>query len=145
MNSNNLLSRIPSELQAAPWLKTIVDFLQEQTRVIQEQAEQITVLKKMMQELQDEITRLKKMPKRPKFRPGGGDPKDRSGKPDNAAGGGESNSTNKMAPEKRRQEIRIPALGVPQGSRFKGYQEYAVQELELTPTANPCCNLLVAV
>lgn len=27
----------------------------------------------------------------------------------------------------------MPALGVPQGARFKGYQEYAVQELELTP------------
>ena len=140
MNSNNPLSQIPSELQAAPWLIAITDFLQEQARVIQEQArviqgqaEQITILKKTVQELQDEIARLKKMPKRPKFRPGGGDPKGRSGKPDNAAGGGESNSANKMAPKKVRQEVRVPALGVPPESRFKGYQEYAVQELELTP------------
>jgi Transposase IS66 family len=140
MNSDDHLSRIPSELQAAPWLKTIVDFLQgqarviqEQTRVIQEQAEQITALKKTVQELRDEVARVKKMPKRPKFRPGGGDPKGRSGKPGNAAGGGELNSANKMAPERARQEVRVPALGVPQGSRFKGYQEYAVQELELAP------------
>lgn len=133
MNSNNHLSSIPTELQAAPWLKTIVDFLNEQARIIQEQAEHITVLKKTVQELRDELSRVKKMPKRPKFRPGGGDPKGRSGKPGNAAGGGEMNSANKMAPQKTRQEIRISVLGVPQGSRFKGYQEYAVQELELAP------------
>ncbi len=140
MNTDDHLSRIPPELQTAPWLKTIVDFLQEQARaiqeqarVIQEQAEQITVLKKTVQELRDEVARVKKMPKRPKFRPGVGDPKGRSGKPGNAAGGGELNSANKMAPERVRQEVRVPALGVPQGSRFKGYQEYAVQELELTP------------
>lgn len=133
MNSNDYLSSIPSELQAAPWLKTIVNFLQEQARMIQEQAEQITVLKKTVQELRDELARVKKMPKRPKFRPGGGDPKSRSGKPGNAAKNGETNSANKMAPQKVRQEIRIPTLDVPQGSRFKGYQEYAVQELELAP------------
>ena len=70
MNSNNPLSQIPSEFQAAPWLIAIVDFLQVQARVIQEQTrviqghvEQITALKKTVQELQDEITRLKKMPK----------------------------------------------------------------------------------
>ena len=125
MNSNERLSRIPPELQTAPWLKSIVALLQEQ-------AEQITALKKTVQELRDEITRLKKMPKRPKFRSGGGDPKGRSGKP-GASGGAESHSANKMAPEKVRQEVRVQALGVPQGSRFKGYQEYAVQELEITP------------
>ena len=38
MNTNDHLSRIPPELQAAPWLKTIVDFLQEQARVIREQS-----------------------------------------------------------------------------------------------------------
>jgi hypothetical protein len=133
MNLNEHLSHIPPELQTVPWLKTIISLLQEQVRIIQEQAEQITVLKKTVQELRDEVARMKKMPKRPKFRPGGGDPKGRSGKPGNAAGGGESNSTNKMAPEKTRQEVRVPALGVPPGSRFKGYQEYTVQELELAP------------
>ncbi len=133
MNSIEALSHIPSELQTEPWLKQIVELFQEQAKVVQGQAEQITSLKKTVQELRDEIARLKKMPKRPKFRPGGGDPKSRSGKPGGGAKSGGSNSTNKMAPQKVREEVRIQALGVPKGSRFKGYQDYAVQELEITP------------
>ena len=38
-----------------------------------------------------------------------------------------------MTPQKAQQEVRIPAVGVPEGSRFKGYQEYVVQELEVIP------------
>ena len=134
------ISRIPLEIQTSSWLQPIVGLLQEQARVIQaqariiqEQTEQITVLKKTVQELKDEIARLKKMPKRPKFRPGGGDPKSRSGQPSNAAGDGGSSTANKMAPQKIEQAIRVLAVGVPKGSRFKGYQDYAVQELEIIP------------
>jgi len=140
MNSIEYLSLVPPELQKAPWLKSIIDLLQEQARIIQEQtriiqgqAEQIATLKKTVQDLKDEIARQKKMPKRPKFRPGGGDPNSRSGKPGDAAGGGGSNSVNKMAPQKIQQEIRIKALDIPPGARFKGYQDYAVQELEIIP------------
>lgn len=147
MNSNECISLVPPELQKAPWLKSIIDLLQgqarviqeqarviqEQARVIQEQAEQITSLKKTVQDLKDEITRQKKLPKRPKFRPGGGDPKDRSGKPGNADGNATSNVANKITPQKAQQEVRVPAIGVPEGSRFKGYQTYVIQELEMTP------------
>ena len=126
MNSNECLSRVPSELQTAPWLKQIIALLQEQ-------AEQITALKKTVQELRDEVAHLKNMPKRPKFRPGGGDPKARSGRPGNVAGGGTSSVANKMAPKKIQHEVRVSALDVPVGSRFKGYQQYVVQELELSP------------
>jgi len=133
VNSDKCLALIPSELQKAPWLKSITDLVQQQARVIQEQAEQIAALKKTVQELQDEIARLKKMPKRPKFRPGGGDPNSRSGKPGHAAGEDRSNIANKLTPQKIEQEIRIPAIGVPEGSRFKGYQDYSVQELEIIP------------
>lgn len=133
MNSNDHLSNIPPELHTAPWLKSIVNLLQEQSKIIQEQAEQITSLKKTVQELKDEIARLTKAPKRPKFRPGGGDPKGRSGAPGNTTGGATSNSANKMTPQKAQQEVRVPATGVPEGSRFKGYQTYVVQELEIVP------------
>ncbi len=126
MNSAETISRIPQELRTSPWLQPIIELLQEQI-------EQIATLKKIVEEQKDEIARLKKMPKRPKFRPGGGDPKSRSGRPGNTSGGGGSNPDNKMAPKKVRQEIRIQALDVPQGSRFKGYQEYAIQELEVIP------------
>lgn len=140
MNSAAIISLIPEDLQKASWLQPILGLLQiqtkqihEQAKLIQEQAEQISALKQTVQDLKDEITRLTNTPKRPKFRPGGGDPKSRSGKPDNAASSGGPHSAHKMAPEKARQEVRVPALNVPQGARFKGYQEYAVQELELTP------------
>lgn len=133
MNSEEVISYVPPELQQAPWLQQIVGILRAQSRLIQEQAEQITALKATVEELKDELSRLRKTPKRPKFRPGGGDPKSRSGKPGNAASSGGANSANKMAPKKVRQEVRVQAVGVPEGARFKGYQEYTVQELEITP------------
>jgi hypothetical protein len=140
MNAQEILSHIPQELQTTCWLQQVLRLLLEQAeqiavlnKIVQEQAEQITALQKIVQEQKDEIARLKKMPKRPKFRPGGGDPNGRSGKPGNASEGGESNPVNEMAPKKVRQEVHVPALGVPQGSRFKGYQEYTVQELEMMP------------
>jgi hypothetical protein len=147
MNQAAIISHIPADLQKAPWLQPIIGLLQEQTEqiqkqteqiqkqaeLIQKQAEQITTLRQIVQDLEDEISRLNKTPKRPKFRPSGGDPKSRSGKPGNSTGSGETNSTNKLAPKKVRQEVRIPALGIPEGSRFKGFQEYAVQELEIAP------------
>ncbi len=144
MNSEETISLIPPELHTAPWLKSIVDFLhnqnriireqarviQEQARVIQEQGEQIASLKQTVQGLKNEISRLTKTPKRPKFRPGGGNPKDRSGAPDKTASGTSLN-VNGMIPQKVQQEVRVPATGVPEGSRFKGYQTYVVQELEI--------------
>ena len=140
MNWQKNISIIPQEFQTSPWLKPIIDLLQEQAkviqeqaRVIQEQAEQIAALKKTIQELRDEITRLNKTSKRPKFRPPGGDSKDRSGKPGNTSGAGGSNTTNKHARQKLQQEVYIPAEGIPKGSRFKGYQTYVVQELEIIP------------
>jgi transposase IS66 family protein len=143
MNSSNYASLIPLEFQKAPWLKSIIDLLQEQSRVIQEQSkviqeqskviqeqkEQITALKRTVQELKDEISRQKKMPKRPKYRPGGGNPKSRSGKPGTTT----SNVVSKMTPQKEQHEIRVSAVNVPKGSRFKGYQTYTIQELEISP------------
>jgi hypothetical protein len=126
MNSNECFSHIPSELRNAPWLKSIIGLLQEQ-------AEQITSLKRTVQELKDEITRLTKTPKRPKFRPGGGDPKDRSREPGNSPNGSGPNAANRMVPQKVQQEIHILATQVQKGSRFKGYQTYIVQELEIIP------------
>ena len=140
MNSEDITSFIPYELRSLPWIERLVLLLQEQakrieeqTKRIQEQAEKIDTLEKTVQEQRDEINRLKNMPKRPKFRPGGGDPKSRSGKPGNNKDNDGSGFNNDMAPKKIKQEVKIPALNVPEGSRFKGYQEYAVQEFELIP------------
>jgi len=126
VNSIKIISNIPLEIRSSSWFQPIIELLQEQV-------ERIAALEKTVQEQKDELARLRKTPKRPKFRPGGGDPKSRSGKPGGIAGNGEPNPVNKLAPQKIKQEIRIPASGVPQGSRFKGYQDYAIQELEIIP------------
>ena len=161
MNSEDTTSFIPHELRSLPWIERLVTFLQEQTQRIQEQTqriqeqtqriqeqtqriqeqaqriqgqtEEIAVLKKTVQEQRDEINRLKNMPKRPKFRPGGGDPKSRSGKPGSKKDNDGSDFNNDIAPKKIKQEVTVSALNVPEGSRFKGYQEYAIQEFELIP------------
>jgi hypothetical protein len=140
MISEDPTSFIPHDLQSMPWIQRLVTLLQEQvkciqeqTQRIQEQAEEIDALKKTVQEQKDEINRLKNMPKRPKFRPGGGDPKSRSGKPASDREKCESNPGDNMFPKKVRQEVTVKVSNVPNGSRFKGYQEYSVQEFELTP------------
>jgi hypothetical protein len=137
MNAEDIIPLISHELKSLPWMQQLITLLQEQNQRIQEQnqiihkqTEEIAALKETIQEQKDEINRLKNMPKRPKFRPQGGDPKSRSGKPGNDKEKGKSISK-EMVPRKTRQEITIPASHVPQGSRFKGFQEYSVQELEI--------------
>lgn len=125
MNSEDTFPFIPHEHQSLPWIRKLVTLLQEQT-------EEIAALKKTVQEQRDEINRLKNMPKKPKFRPGGGDPKSRSGKPGNKEIN-RSGVNNDMAPQKTKEEVPVRASNVPKGSRFKGYQEYAVQEFEFIP------------
>lgn len=131
MNLEDILALIPPELSSSSWMEKLVALLQEQARLIQSQAEEIAVLKVVVQEQRDEINRLKNMPKRPKFRKSGGNPKSRSGKPGNNVD--KSSPGNDLAPKKITQEIIVSALDVPPGSRFKGYQDYTVQELELIP------------
>jgi prefoldin subunit 5 len=77
-----LMKTIPNSLRSASWVQQLVELihdqaqqLQEQKELIQQQSEAISALKKTVEEQRDEINRLKKMPKRPKFRPGGGNPK----------------------------------------------------------------------
>ena len=56
------LAHIPPELRTAPWLKSILGLLQEQTQIIQAQTEQIAALQQTVQTLKDEIARLTKTP-----------------------------------------------------------------------------------
>jgi len=119
--------RAPQGIQESPWFQTLVNFIAHQGRLIQQQAEEIVALKGTVQKLNDELARLKKLPKRPKFRPGGGP--GRTG--GNGSGSsGNSGPANKVSVQKLKQEIIIEPTSVPAGSIFKGYSTYAVQELE---------------
>lgn len=132
MKAEPNLNIIPQEFQNVPWVQSVFMLLKEQAERIQKQAEQIDTLKQTVQELKDEINRLKKMPKRPKFRPQGGKPTDRSGKPGGSSKGKENRPYRNRA-EKKREELRIKPENLPEGSKFKGFQNYAVQELEIIP------------
>ena len=106
--------------------------VQTQSGQIQAQAEQITVMQKTIEELKDEISRLNNTPKRPKFRAGGMEPRDRSkkNKPNNRSGIFDPIEAQDN-PRKEKEEKRIPPDNIPKGSRFKGYQDFTVQEIEL--------------
>jgi hypothetical protein len=124
---------IPENQKTVAWVQSLVLFIQEEAKTIQAQAEQIAQLKTTVQELRDEISRLKNTPKRPKFRS--------SGKPNSSSNNGNQNAHNQQvadlaqdAPAKKiREEIVVQPSHVPEGSRFKGYTTYSVQELTLTP------------
>jgi hypothetical protein len=50
MNWQKNISIIPQEFQTSPWLKPIIDLLQEQAKVIQEQARVIQEQARVIQE-----------------------------------------------------------------------------------------------
>lgn len=130
---------IPENQQALPWVQTLVNLLQAQAKTIQEQAkiiqtqtEQIVQLKATVQELRDEIARLKNTPKRPKFRASGTPSSEKPNK-QNRSNRTVSQDDQGSSVQKLKEEIVIKPVDLPEGSRFKGYSDYSVQELTLTP------------
>lgn len=143
---------IPEDQKALPWVHSITRLIQEQNQMIedlsqknrelkhanhelkhaiQEQAEEISSLKEILQKLRDEIARLKNTPKRPRFRPSTAPPRDKN-KNKSASGSPQNVSPSQGQTSKRmKEEIVIKAVNVPEGSRFKGYSNYAIQELSL--------------
>ncbi len=106
--------------------------IQDQAVQIQAQAEQMSLMQKTIDELKDEISRLNRTPKRPKFRSGGMEPRDRSKKDKTSNSSDVSYSFQAQDnPKKEKEEKRIPPDIIPKRSRFKGYQEFTVQEVEL--------------
>jgi hypothetical protein len=79
----------------------------------------------------DEIARLKKVPGRPRIKPSGMEdatqPKPSSGAGKPRRGGG------KKTAQRVIHEDRVIKAAVPNGSRFKGYADFVVQDLVLCP------------
>lgn len=119
--------KIPENQRTLPWVQSL-------TNLLQAQAEQITQLKGIVQELRDEIAHLKNTPKRPKFRPPGS--KTTSGKNKNESPSNRESPNNERGVpliQKTKEEIVVKPTDVPNGSRFKGYSTYLIQELTLIP------------
>jgi len=139
MTNNEPLNQLSSDALATVPVPELVRIIldqftqiQDQSAQIQAQAEQITAMQKTIEELKDEISRLNNTPKRPKFRSGGMEPRNRSkkNKLDHL-----SDACNLLQaqdnPKKEKEEKRIPPDNLPKRSRFKGYQNFTVQEIEL--------------
>jgi hypothetical protein len=73
--------------------------------------------------LRDEVARLKGLSGRPPIKPSGMEP------PRGTGGRGRKKRGRKGAKRLAIDEDRIVVVGVPAGSRFKGYQDYVVQDL----------------
>jgi hypothetical protein len=118
----------------------LVDLIRNQEQVIKQQVKQIEelhiVVRKQtveIEQLKSEVRRLKKLKQKPKIRPS------KMNKDDNNPDKGGSNGGKRAGSEKRskrgaiviHQMNIIKVENVPEGSKFKGYQEYLVQGLEI--------------
>jgi hypothetical protein len=131
-SASEALARIPLE-ELARIIVVQAAQIRQQAAQIQAQAEQITALQKTIEELKDEISRLNKTPKRPKFRPGGMEPRDRSKKKDKPNNPSDTSHSIQARdnPKKEKEEKKIRPDNLPKRSRFKGYQDFIVQDMEI--------------
>ena len=136
MNLDGILSTFSPEVRESPSMQGLVVLIQtllEQLHATQAQLqltqEQLTKAHERIKILEDEISKLQKKPKRPKFRPNNMQPRDR--------GSASSNSDKTPPPDtaslakKETSEVVIKPLNIPEGSRFKGYQTFAIQDISL--------------
>jgi hypothetical protein len=113
----------------------------EQTPLVRSLLQVIADLQAQVQRLEDEIRRLQGGPPRPQLKPNTLEPAGGSEAP---AADGESRRRGPQRAKTARLTIhateRVPLVGVPTGSRFKGYRRYVVQDLEIRP--HTTCYLL---
>lgn len=135
MNLDKIISTFSKDVQESPSMKglvTLIQTLAEQFQKTQEQLQKtqelLTKSETRIKVLEDELAKFRKTPKRPKFHPNKMEPRSRNKPPppeDNPL------SMAKALFKKECLEIKIPIPNPPEGSRFKGYQSYSVQEIIL--------------
>jgi hypothetical protein len=123
MDLDNILATFPIEVRESPSMKGMVVLIQTLSEQLSKSQEKIRVL-------EEELRRLQKTPKRPKFRPNGMLPRDRSN--------GSPSSSDPFTPavsaslvQKEVSAIIIQETHHPEDSRFKGYQTYSIQDVSL--------------
>ena len=129
MDINDALAQSPEFIKDFPLVQAMAQLIQSQAEQIQRQSEQILKLEETVKSLKDEISRLNKTPKRPKFKPNQMEPRNRGKK--NPQENSSKNFKFYCASKKQQEEVKVQAVGVPDGSRFKGYTNFTVQDLEI--------------
>ena len=123
------LLNLPPETEDTPWvkglLKRVEDLIETNGRLLEEN-----------RQLKDEIAELKGLKKKPKFKPSGLD--EDAGKKDDDK---EGNSDNKRAGSQKRSKTKDleihhttkikPEELIPEGSTFKGYTDFVVQDMKI--------------
>ena len=121
------LPNIPDSEQT-PTVKALLGLLEECIELIQKQSEEI-------QQLKDEIRVLKDEKKRPTFKPSKLEKEtDKAGKKKSVQSGKRPGSDKRSKNAKlviHEENIIKPAQVIPEGSRFKGYRDFVVQDLKI--------------
>jgi hypothetical protein len=130
MNLENIISSFPIEVRESSSMKGLLVLIQTLQKQLQKTQEQLSKAQEKIIVLEEELARFRKTPKRPKFRPNQMQPRNRQKN---------SNSTDSTPPalaktslvQKEVSEVKVELINYPEGSRFKGYQSFSVQEVSL--------------
>ena len=128
MNLDTIISTFSKDVQESPSMKGLVVLIQTLAEQLQKTQELLTKSEARIKVLEDELAKFRKTPKRPKFHPNNMQPRNRNKPPppeDNPL------TMAKALFKKECLEIKISIPNPPEGSRFKGYQTYSVQEIIL--------------
>src|SRR5258707_5617707 len=99
--------------------------------LVLKQWEEVAELRRLVATLRDEIARLKGGSGRPNIKPSG---MDRTTEPKPSPAGGEPRQKDSKTLKLTIHEERtVPLMTPPQGSRFKGYTDFVVQDLVIHP------------
>lgn len=111
---------IIAEEERTPLVRRLLEIIEQLATKVQQQAEQLEHFK-------DEVAVLKNKKKRPRFKSSGMDEKTEPKSNEGKRPGSEKRS--KTAQLKIDEEITIAPEALPEGSTFKGYQDFVVQDL----------------
>jgi hypothetical protein len=128
MDISNFISIFPQEVRESPAMNGLVILIQTLQEQLQKTQEQLTKAQDKIKVLEDELAKLRKTPKRPKFRSNGMQPRNR----DKPSSYDPPLAIDASLIQKEISEIKITVPNPPEGSRFKGYQSFSIQDIILT-------------